>query len=110
MFGKVINIYTAMALFYTWEAYRVYTQKSVSAKVKEKIQGEKLQVWCISRIYANIISAVGFFSFSLSEILPVDVTIKLIINVVAITLFSIGPIISIRNNIKNLGYWSSTFM
>lgn len=75
---------------------------------KKKLEGKMLQSWRNTRFFACVISAIGFYSFTFSKNLHLDVKIKLLINLIGFALIFIGVIIKIINNIKKIGKWSSS--
>lgn len=75
---------------------------------KKKLEGKMLRLWRNTRFFACIISAIGFYSFTFSKNLHLDIRIELLINLIGLALIFIGGIIKIINNIKNIGKWSSS--
>ena len=84
------------------------TEKKTPKYAKEKLEGKELDIWRTTRFYAHIFMALGFYAFTFTENLPLDVMIALSINIVALFLIFGGQFISIRNNIRKIGKWSST--
>ncbi|WP_308779697.1 hypothetical protein [uncultured Clostridium sp.] len=90
------------------QGIRIISGKYTPIFVKEKLEGTMLQSWRKIRFIACVLEAIGFYSFTLSENLNLDVKIKLIISIAGLILMFIGGIITIRNNIKKIGRWSSS--
>jgi len=84
------------------------TEKKTPKYAKEKLEGKELEVWRKTRVSAHITMALGFYAFTFTENLPLDVMIALSINIIALFLIFGGQFISIRNNIRKIGKWSST--
>lgn len=97
-----------LAIFLLIDSILLKTEKKTPKYAKMKLEGKKLEIWRKTRVFAHITMAVGFYSFTFTENLPLDVMIALSINIIALFLIFGGQFISIRNNIQKIGKWSST--
>ena len=86
----------------------VFYGKYTPIHAQKKLEGKLLQSWRNIRLFSCIISSVGFYSFTFSKNFHLDVKIKLLINIIGLVLIVIGETISIINNIKKIGKWSSS--
>lgn len=84
------------------------TEKKTPKYAKEKLEGKELDIWRKNRIFAHIAMALGFYAFTFSDNLSLSVIIALSINIIGLILIFGGQFISIRNNIRKIGKWSST--
>ena len=100
-----INI---LAIFLFIDSILLKTEKKTPKYAKEKLVGKELEIWRQTRVFAQIAMAFGFYAFTFTQNLPIDVMIALSINIIALFLIFGGQFISIRNNIRKIGKWSST--
>lgn len=100
-----INI---VAIFLIIDSILLKTGRKTPKNAKEKLEGKELDIWRTTRFYSHISIALGFYAFTFTQNLPIDDIIALSINIIALFLMFGGQFISIRNNIKKIGYWSST--
>ena len=100
-----INLISFIILY---EGILIINGKYTPMHAKKKLEGKDLKSWCNIRFYACVIMAIGFYAFTFSENMNLDVRIGLIINIIGLILIATGQIIIIRNNIKKIGKWSST--
>ena len=100
-----INIVSFIILL---EGVLIISEKYTPIFAKEKLEGETLKSWRNIRFLACIILSIAFYSFTLSRNLNLNINIKLGINIIGLILILIGEIITIRNNIKKIGKWSSS--
>ena len=76
--------------------------------VKGKLEGGKLQSWRNIRFIGCVILSVGFYAFTFSKNLHLEVNVELSINIIGLILIFTGETINIVNNIRKIGKWSST--
>lgn len=100
-----INLAGLIILF---EGIFIIYGKHTPIYAKKKLEGKKLQSWRNMRFFSCIISSVGFYCFTFSNNFHLNVKIELLINLIGLFLIFMGAIISIINNIKKIGKWSSS--
>lgn len=98
-----------IGLFLIADSLLILRGKRTPPRVLENLEGNELEVWRRTRFKGHMIMAAGFYSFTFSENLPLDVRIALAMNLTGLGMLLIGQLISIRNNIRKFGRWSSTF-
>ena len=106
--SSILQWINIIAIFLLIDSILLKTEKKTPKYAKEKLEGKELDIWRTTRFYAHILIALGFYAFTFTGNLPLDVMIALSINITALFLISSGQFISIRNNIQKIGKWSST--
>lgn len=100
-----INLISLIILF---KGILIIYGKYTPIYIKKKLEGKKLQSWRNMRFFSCIISSVGFYSFTFSNNFHLNIKIELLINIIGLLFIFMGLIISIINNIKKIGKWSSS--
>jgi predicted transporter len=107
-FSIIFQWINIVGIYLLIDSILLRTEKKTPKYAKERLEGIELDLWREARFFAHITMAIGFYAFTFSENLPLDVMTALIINIIGLFLIFLGQFISIRNNIRKIGKWSST--
>lgn len=92
-----VNLFIFIILF---EGIFTIYEKCTPIYAKNKLEGKVLKSWRNIRFFASVIISIGFYCFTFSKNLDLNINIKLLINIIGLVLISIGEIIKIVNSIK----------
>lgn len=106
--NNIFNWSNLISFIILTEGILIVIGKYTPIFAKNNLEGKMLQSWRNTRFFACVISAIGFYSFTFSKNLHLDVDIELLINLIGLALIFTGIIIKIINNIKKIGKWSSS--
>ena len=100
-----VNIFSFIILI---QGIYILLGKNIPIYAKKKLEGETLESWSKIHFLGDVISAIGFYCFTLTKNLYLYDLYELTINLIGLILIPIGIIIKIINNKKNIGKWSSS--
>ena len=102
---SISNWFNLLSIILLFQGISILSGKLTPIFAKKKLEGKTLESWRKIHFFGYVISAIGFYCFTISKNLHLD---EVIINSSGVILIFIGTIIKIVNNKKKIGKWSSS--